>query len=112
MFYKLLDVNSFEKYDIIVGDRYYFSKKFIKSCNQKKIKFIARIKSTSNAVHKFNIYFEDHTKINYNPFDYKCKYYDNDIRIITFKSNNDYVHISTNILNKKKDINYFKKMEC
>ena len=31
----------------------------------------------------------------------KCKYYDNDIRIITFKSNNDYVHIATNILNKK-----------
>ena len=25
-----------------------------------------------------------------------------------YKSNNDYVQISTNILNKKKDINYFK----
>jgi hypothetical protein len=109
LFYKLLDVNSFEKNDIIVVDRYYFSKKFIKSCNQKKIKFIARIKSTSNAVDKFNIYLKDQTiKINYNPYDYKYNYYDNNIRIITFKSNNDYVHIATNIFNKKKDINYFK----
>ena len=109
LFYKLLNVNSFEKNDIIVVDRYYFSKKFIKSCNQKKIKFIARIKSISNAVDKFNIDLEDQQKkINYNKFDYKCKYYDNNIRIITFKSNNDYVHIATNIFNKKKDINYFK----
>ena len=109
LFYKLLNVNSFEKNDIIVVDRYYFSKKFIKSCNQKKIKFIARIKSNSNVVDKFNIYLEDQQKkINNNQFDYKCKYYDNNIRIITFKSNNDYVHIATNIFNKKKDINYFK----
>ena len=109
LFYKLLNVNSFEKNDIIVVDRYYFSKKFIKSCNQKKIKFIARIKSNSNVVDKFNIYLENQQKkINYNQFDYKCKYYDNNIRIITFKSNNDYVHIATNIFNKKKDINYFK----
>lgn len=109
LFYKLLNVNSFEKNDIIVVDRYYFSKKFIKSCNQKKIKFIARIKSNSNVVDKFNIYLEDQQKKNNNnQFDYKCKYYDNNIRIITFKSNNDYVHIATNIFNKKKDINYFK----
>ena len=63
MFSKLLDANSFENNEIIVVDRYYFSKKFIKFCNQKKkIKFIARIKSTSNAVDKFNIYLEDQKK--------------------------------------------------
>ena len=67
--------------------------------SKKKIKFIARIKSTSNVVDKFNIYLEDKKKINYNPFDYKCKYYDIDNIIIWFKSNNDYVHIDTNILN-------------
>jgi hypothetical protein len=59
LFSKLLDANSFENNEIIVVDRYYFLKKFIKSCNQKKIKFIARIKSTSNAIDKFNIYLED-----------------------------------------------------
>ena len=40
---------------------------------------------------------------------YDYNYNDSNIRIITFKSNNNYVHLATNILNKSKNIDYFKK---
>jgi hypothetical protein len=45
----LLENTIFEKDETIVVDRYYFSNKFIETCNKKKIKFIARIKSKSKA---------------------------------------------------------------
>jgi len=110
LFYDLLNNNPFEKNEIIVVDRYYFSNKFIDTCNKKQIRFIARIKSNSNALDKFNNYLTDvNKKYNYDPFNYKCKYINNDIRIISFKSNNNYVHLATNIFNKKKNIDYFKK---
>ncbi len=103
LFYDLTNNNPFEKNEIIVVDRYYFSNKFIDTCNKKQIRFIARIKSNSNALDKFNNYLTDvNKKYNYDPFNYKCKYINNDIRIISFKSNNNYVHLATNIFNKKK----------
>jgi len=104
--------NPFDKNEIIVVDRYYFSNKFVNICNKKEIKFIARIKSNSTALGKFNNYLTDINKnYNYNPFDYKFNYNDNNIRIISFKSNKDYVHLATNILSKSKNknIDYFKK---
>jgi hypothetical protein len=39
-----------------------FQKNLLNLAIKKKIKFIARIKSTSNAVDKFNIYLEDQKK--------------------------------------------------
>ena len=101
LFYKLVDTNSFEKDEIIVVDRYYFSNKFINICNKKQIKFIARIKSNSSVLDKFKDYLNDkNKKINYDAFNYKCTYYDKTIRIITFKSNNGYIHLASNIKNK------------
>jgi hypothetical protein len=110
LFYNLINTNPFDKNEIIVVDRYYFSNKFINICNKKKIRFIARIKSNSSALDKFRNYLSDiNKKYNYDPFNYKCNYNDSNIRIITFKSNNNYVHLATNILNKSKNIDYFKK---
>jgi hypothetical protein len=109
LFYKLINNNDFDKNEIIVVDRYYFSKKFIKTCNDKKLKFIARIKSNSSALDKFYEYIKnDKKKINYNPFNYKFKYNDTYIKIISFKSNNNYIHLATNIIKKNKTIDYFK----
>jgi len=109
LFYNLIDLNTFEKNEIIVVDRCYFSNKFVNTCNKKDIKFIARIKLNSTALHKFNDYLNNkNKKFNYNPFDYNCKYHNKNIRIITFKSNNDYIHLASNIKNKKKNIDYFK----
>ena len=105
LFYKLVDTNSFEKDEIIVVDRYYFSNKFTNICNKKQIKFIARIKSNSSVLDKFKNYLNDkNRKINYDPFNYKCTYYDKTIRIITFKSNNGYIHLASNIKNKNKNV--------
>ena len=111
LFYKLIEINPFEKNEIIVVDRYYFSNKFINICNKKNLKFIARIKSNSISLDKFNNYINDPTKkLDYNPFNYKCDFYGNEIRIITFKSNKDYIHLASNLKhNKKRDDNYFKK---
>jgi hypothetical protein len=54
LFYDLLNNNPFEKNEIIVVDRYYFSNKFIDTCNKKHIRFIARIKSNSSIVIKLD----------------------------------------------------------
>ena len=107
LFYKLIEYNSFEKNELIVVDRYYFSNKFIKTCNKKNIKFIARIKSNSRALHKFNEYIkDDKQKLNYNPFNYIYDYNDTKIRIISFKSKDKYIHLASNV--KNNDIDYYK----
>jgi hypothetical protein len=49
-------------------------------------------------------------KCNYDKFNYKCKYKNNDIRIISFKSNDNYIHLATNIFNKNKNIDYSNKI--
>ncbi len=43
LFYKLLDDNNFDKNDIIVVDRYYFSKKFIKICDTKNLNLLQEL---------------------------------------------------------------------
>ena len=62
LFYKLLDNNPFEKNEIIIVDRYYFSMKFILICIKKQIRFIARLKLNSLLLNKFNDHIKDNKK--------------------------------------------------
>lgn len=85
-----------------------FQKKFVNTCNNKNLKFIARIKSNSKALSLFNDYINNPTKkYNYNPFNYSYNYYGNIIKVISFKSNNEYINLVSNI-KKQKKIDFFK----
>ena len=108
LFYELIKQHPFEKKETIVVDKLYFSKKFIKACDDKNLKFIARIKYNSIALAKFNDFIANpNKKFNYDPFNYIYNYYGNIIRIVSFKTKNEYINIATNI--NKKNVDYFKK---
>jgi len=108
LFYKLIEQHPFEKNELIVVDKLYFSKKFVNTCNNKNLKFIARIKYNSKALNLFNDYIKNPTKkYNYDPFNYSYNYYGNNIKVISFKSNGEYINLVSNI-KKQKKIDFFK----
>ena len=107
LFYKLIDNSSFEKNEIIIVDRYYFSNKFILTCIKKQIRFIARLKLNSLLLNQFNDYIKDNNKkFNYDPFNYVVNLNNIKISVVSFKTKNEYIHLATNI--KNKNVEYFK----
>lgn len=109
LFYELIKQYSFEKNEIIVVDKLYFSKKFIETCKDKDLKFIARIKSNSIALNKFKDFINNPgKKFNYNPLSYTVNYHGTKIKVVSFMNKNEYINIATNIY-KKKSIDYFKE---
>jgi len=107
LFYKLIENNPFEKNEIIIVDRYYFSIKFISICIKKQIRFIARLKLNSLLLNKFNDHIKNnHKKINYDPFNYVINFNNKQIRVVSFKTKNEYIHLATTV--KNKSVEYFK----
>jgi hypothetical protein len=106
LFYDFLENGNFEKDKTFVLDALYFSDKLTNVLYDKDLKFIARMKSNSLYLNKFNIenknnnFIDDYEVINKKG---------NKIRIINYKINNKTYHLATNLLNKEKyKKDYFK----
>lgn len=93
------------KGDILIMDRGYYSAQLLNSLKMKGISFIFRMKKNSKFITELN---------KENKFDYNTHFIYNEnkfkIRIIKYSINNQSYYLATDILNKNKDINYFKDL--
>lgn len=111
LFYEYIDNNLFDKTKTLVLDRLYFSNKLINKCIDNNINFISRLKSNTQYLNKYYLFDKNIDEIKtYNQNDYIVTLNNNkQIRIISFKQNDNIYHIASTLLDYNKyNINYFK----
>lgn len=111
LFYEYIDNNLFDKTKTLVLDRLYFSNKLINKCIDNNINFISRIKSNTQYLNKYYLFDKNVDEIKtYNQNDYIVTLNNNkQIRIISFKQNDNIYHLASTLLDSNKyNINYFK----
>ena len=111
LFYEYIDNNLFDKTKTLVLDRLYFSNKLINKCIDNNINFISRLKSNTQYLNKYYLFDKNIDEIKtYNQNDYIVILNNNkQIRIISFKQNDNIYHIASTLLDSNKyNINYFK----
>ena len=107
LFYHYINNNYFDKNNLFILDRLYFSNKLVNTFYEKNIKFLCRIKSNSHLLNKFNQKYNIDNKITELSYDEMIN--DNKIKVIIFKTKNDFIYLTTNLLDDKYDIEFYKE---